>query len=66
MQVTLVTDEGTTALELPAGTTIAQVIAERRLNAETFFIKRNGRLCHPQTVLQDGDELRLVGIIYGG
>ncbi|MDP2717489.1 MAG: MoaD/ThiS family protein [Candidatus Micrarchaeota archaeon] len=66
MKITLVTDRETRPLDLPDGATVSDVIVGQKLNAQTFFTKRNGQLCHPQTILKDGDELRLVGIIYGG
>jgi sulfur carrier protein ThiS len=66
MQIIVETDSFKKKLELQNGKTISDVIDLFKLNEETFFIKRNGALCHPKTVLSDGDELRLVGIIYGG
>ncbi|MBI3587894.1 MoaD/ThiS family protein [Candidatus Micrarchaeota archaeon] len=54
-------DEG---LEL--GTTVQDVIDSRNLNGQTLLISVNGKIAHPSTELKEGDELELLGVIYGG
>lgn len=51
---------------LGAGLTLADLVKQTGLNDQTFFSKVNGRLVHPATVLNEGDQVEFVGIIYGG
>ena len=48
------------------GSRLASLSQKMGLNDQTFFSKVNGKLVHPSTVLQDGDRIEIVGIIYGG
>lgn len=66
MRVHVKTDGKPFDVNFAEGQTVQDVIDAYNLNAETFFIQLNGRLVHPKTVLKEGDELRFVGIIYGG
>ncbi len=49
-----------------AAPTLAALVKKMGLNEQTFFSKVNGRLVHPATVLNDGDRVEFIGIIYGG
>ncbi len=49
-----------------AAAPLASLVKKIGLNEQTFFCKVNGRLVHPATVLNDGDRVEFVGIIYGG
>ncbi|MBI4361512.1 MoaD/ThiS family protein [Candidatus Micrarchaeota archaeon] len=66
MRVQWVTDNQAKFLDIPDGQTVQDVIDAHDVNDETFFVQVNGNLVHPKTVLKEGDELRFVGIIYGG
>ena len=46
--------------------TISDLIAELGLSAQTVVAKQNGELAIEETPIKDGDEIRLVQIIYGG
>ncbi len=46
--------------------TLATLVKKMGLNDQTFFSKVNGKLVHPATVLNEGDRVEFVGIIYGG
>ncbi|HLD75955.1 MAG TPA: MoaD/ThiS family protein [Candidatus Norongarragalinales archaeon] len=46
--------------------TIEQIVQQLSLNPETLVVKKNGKLVHPKSDLSDGDDVELVGIIYGG
>ena len=48
------------------GSTIQNVIDEKKLNGQTFIIQLNGEIAHPSTMLKDHDTLELIGVIYGG
>ncbi len=46
--------------------TIKDLLDEMELSAQTMVSKQNGELVIEDTVIEDGDEIQLVQIIYGG
>ena len=48
------------------GATVQKLIADKKLNNQTVICVLNGKVAHPSTRLAEGDELELVGVIYGG
>lgn len=52
--------------ELPDDYTIQNLLDDLGLSAQTIVSKQNGELVIEDTVIEDGDEIQLVQIIYGG
>lgn len=46
--------------------TIRDVLNELGVSAQTIVAKQNGELTIEDSLINDGDEIRLVQIIYGG
>ena len=46
--------------------TINDLLKELNLSAQTIVAKQNGELTLEESVINDGDEIKLVQIIYGG
>ena len=46
--------------------TIKDLLDDLELSAQTMVSKQNGELVIEDTVIEDGDEIQLVQIIYGG
>lgn len=46
--------------------TINDLLTELGLSAQTIVAKQNGELTLEESVITDGDEIKLVQIIYGG
>ena len=46
--------------------TINDLLKELELSSQTIVAKQNGELVIEETVIEDGDEIQLVQIIYGG
>ncbi|MBE6490319.1 MAG: MoaD/ThiS family protein [Methanobrevibacter sp.] len=46
--------------------TIKDLLKELELSPQTIVSKQNGELVIEDTVIQEGDEIQLVQIIYGG
>lgn len=46
--------------------TINDLLSELGLSAQTVVAKQNGDLTIEDSVIEDGDEIQLVQIIYGG
>jgi len=51
---------------VPDGCTVQEVMALKGLTGQTVITVLNGAVIHPETRLKEGDELELVGVIYGG
>lgn len=52
--------------ELKENFTIKDLLNELELSAQTIVAKQNGDLTIEDSVINDGDEIQLVQIIYGG
>ena len=52
--------------ELSDNYTIKDLLSDLELYAQTVVSKQNGELVIEDTVIEDGDEIQLVQIIYGG
>lgn len=52
--------------ELNENYTIQNLLDELELSAQTVVAKQNGELAIEESVINDGDEIQLVQIIYGG
>ena len=52
--------------ELKENYTVQNLLDELELSAQTVVAKQNGDLTVEETVIDDGDEIQLVQIIYGG
>ncbi|MBQ2654511.1 MAG: MoaD/ThiS family protein [Methanobrevibacter sp.] len=46
--------------------TIKDLLDDMELSAQTIVSKQNGELVIEDTVIEEGDEIQLVQIIYGG
>lgn len=46
--------------------TIKDLLAEMGLSAQTIVSKKNGELVIEDELIDDGDEIQLIQIIYGG
>lgn len=52
--------------DLKENFTIKDLLDELELSAQTIVAKQNGELTIEDSVINDGDEINLVQIIYGG
>ncbi|HEV8290237.1 MAG TPA: MoaD/ThiS family protein [Candidatus Norongarragalinales archaeon] len=52
--------------ECASGAKVQSIIDTLSVNEQTFIVKKNGIIAHPDSVLSDGDRVELVGIIFGG
>lgn len=46
--------------------TIRDLLDELKLSSQTTVAKQNGELTIEDSIINDGDEIRLIQIIYGG
>ena len=66
MKVKVITDSTQKQENYETNTSVEQVIKQKKLSRQAIVPLLNGKVVHPQTVLKNGDELKLVGVIYGG
>ncbi len=67
MKFTLKYKNTTEEKELPnTEYTIKDLLDELELSAQTMVSKQNGELVIEDSIINDGDEIQLVQIIYGG
>ena len=52
--------------DLKKNYTIKDLLDDLELSAQTIVAKQNGELTIEDSVIEDGDEINLVQIIYGG
>ena len=52
--------------ELSSGMTVRDAILKCGLNPEQVLAVRNGKLINEATILQDGEEIKLIAVISGG
>ncbi|WP_407413565.1 MoaD/ThiS family protein [Methanobrevibacter sp.] len=52
--------------ELAENYTVQNLLNDLGLSAQTIVAKQNGELTIEESVINDGDEIQLVQIIYGG
>ena len=52
--------------DLKENFTVKDLLNELELSSQTIVAKRNGELTIEDSVIEDGDEIQLVQIIYGG
>lgn len=46
--------------------TIQNLLDDMELSSQTIVAKQNGELAIEESIIEDGDEIQLVQIIYGG
>ena len=46
--------------------TINDLLSELELSSQTNVVKQNGEIAIEESVIDDGDEIQIVQIIYGG
>ncbi len=66
MKIKIIDDRGAKEREFEDGMTIEGVLKGEKASRQTVVTMLNGKVAHPKTTLKHGDELELVGVIYGG
>ena len=66
MEFTLRYKKTTETRQLKENYFIKELLDDLELSAQTTVAKKNGELVIEETVIDDGDEIQLVQIIYGG
>ena len=52
--------------ELKENYAIINLLNDLKLSSQTIVAKQNGELAIEESVIEDGDEIQLIQIIYGG
>jgi sulfur carrier protein len=52
--------------QVRAGSTVRHIILDAGLNPESILAVRNGKLINEETLIQEGDTIKLVAVVSGG
>ncbi|MDR0911944.1 MAG: sulfur carrier protein ThiS [Methanobrevibacter sp.] len=66
MTYTLKFENQLTEKDFKEGQTIQDLLNDLNVSSETLVIKKNGEITLEETLIEDGDEIQLIQIIYGG
>ncbi|MBR5503810.1 MAG: sulfur carrier protein ThiS [Methanobrevibacter sp.] len=66
MSFTLVIKDKTEEKELDGELTIKELLDELDLSSETIVSKKNGEIVIEDTIIEEGDKIEFIQIIYGG
>ncbi|KZX14854.1 MoaD/ThiS family protein [Methanobrevibacter curvatus] len=66
MTYTLIFENQTTEKPFKSGQTIQNLLDELDISSETLVIKKNNEIVIEEAEIEEGDEIRLIQIIYGG
>ncbi|MEA4958026.1 hypothetical protein SDC9_32161 [bioreactor metagenome] len=66
MSFTLIFENKKEDRELEGEITILDVLNELDVSIESTVVKNNGEIVEEETIIQDGDELQVIQIVYGG
>jgi sulfur carrier protein len=66
MSYTLLFENKRETKELESEKTIQELLNEMDISSETLVIKKNGEIVEEETKIENGDEIQLIQIIYGG
>jgi sulfur carrier protein len=66
MRVTIIIEEEEEVLDLHHETTIKNVLQKKNIPLETVVVKKNEQIVLEEEVLEDGDTIEIIRVIYGG
>ncbi len=66
MEFTLINNKKTEQLSLKKNLTIKKLLDEIEKPLETVVIKKNGQIVLEEEIIQEGDTIEVIQIIYGG
>jgi sulfur carrier protein len=66
MKVTVIIGEDETKLEAEEGKTIKNLLQMMEIPVETVVVKKNQAIIMEEELLEDGDVIEVIKVIYGG
>ncbi|KAF5069006.1 ThiS family protein [anaerobic digester metagenome] len=66
MEIKLTIGEKKELKEFPSNLTVKEMLELLDVPSETVVVKKNNRIVIDEELLEDGDELEVIQVIYGG
>lgn len=66
MAITVIIGKDKQAVEINGNMTIKEVLDTMNISSETVVIKRNNEVVIEEEILEDGDVIEVIRVIYGG
>ncbi|MBM4241906.1 MAG: MoaD/ThiS family protein [Euryarchaeota archaeon] len=66
MEITLIIGENKESRELPQSTSIKDMLDREDIPSETVVVKKNNEIVLEDELLEDGDIVEVIKVIYGG
>jgi sulfur carrier protein len=66
MEFTLIIGEETESKDWKEGITIKEVLVEIDIPVETVVVKKDGRIVIEEEIINEGDIIEIIKVIYGG
>jgi len=66
MAITVIIGKDKQAVEINENMTIKEVLDTMNISSETVVVKRNNEVVIEEEILEDGDVIEVIRVIYGG
>ena len=66
MSFTLIFENKKEELELKKNSKIKDIMNELEVYPETTVVKKNGEIADEESIIENGDEVHIIQIVYGG
>ncbi len=66
MTITVIIGKNEQTVEIQENMSIKDVLDTMDISSETVVVKRNNEVVIEEEILQDGDEIEVIRVIYGG
>ncbi len=66
MTITVIIDKEKHALEIHENMNIKEVLDKMDISSQTVVVKRNNEVVIEEEILEDGDIIEVIRVIYGG
>lgn len=66
MNITLILDKEEKKIEINEGLTIKDVINDLAISSQTVVSKKNNEIVLEDELIEDGDTIEIIQVIYGG
>lgn len=66
MEIKFILNKEETKLKLEENITIKELLQEKELPSETIVSKKNGEVVLEEEIIEDGDTIEFIQVIFGG
>jgi sulfur carrier protein len=66
MKITLIIGEEEDIMDIDGEKTIKDLLHQKQIPLETVVVKKNRQIVNEEELLEDGDTIEIIRVIYGG